>query len=463
MVGDPFELNIVADVQGQVFQTSQGDQQHASSGAKPAAKLKALMEISQALANASAVEDILPQVLSTVLRDVFPFADRGSILLLDPRTGAMIPTAQQRKSRDGQVTVKLSRTLLNLVMKEKQGVRSVDAGQDERFARSASIALSQVHSMMCVPMLNLEGDPIGIIHVDSHSTFATFSADDMDLLGAIASQAALSYDSAVQMQKREQLRAEMEIARHRALSQMVSGLAHELNTPLGIINTAACVLREAVSDEEVLNSSLSEDARETLDDAVEAATLLQSNLTRANHLISDFKKLSTRQFADTRETVAIGELLDEVVQVVATQRQHAGRQLLFSNHLNQPAATWEGFPGHLTQVLISLLDNAAEHGYPQGGGRLEVHLSEQPLADPPAYCVQVRDYGVGIPPADHQQVFVPFFTTARSRGHRGLGLAIVYTIVNDSLRGTVSLQAAPGHGSIFSVMVPRAVPAPEAT
>ena len=246
-VDSPFAVDIVQSGVGEVIAPQK--QAPASDDAKVARlKLDAVLEISAALAAATSVEEILPGVLNTLMTRVFKIAHRGSIMLLDPTTGTMIPTAQQHAGDVGDGTVRLSTTVLDHVLKQKTGVRSIDAGADERFQMSRSIALTEMRSMMCVPMLNLKNEVIGIIHVDSLSTFAQFNEEDMELLVAIAGQAALAYDSACQMLKQEQMRSEMELARHRALSQMVSGLAHELNTPLGIICQAASAISDSAKE-----------------------------------------------------------------------------------------------------------------------------------------------------------------------------------------------------------------------
>lgn len=450
MPNAPFDVNIVPASQGEVVQTTGADGARVVQDPLKVAqiKLKAVLGISQALARAKAVEEILPKVLTSLMTEIFPIADRGSIMLLDRRTRQMIPTAQRCKHEGDDSTVEMSRTVLDHVLEQKQGVRSMDAGTDQRFQSSASIMMQGVRSMMCAPMLSLEGEAIGIIHLDTQSQYLQFNADDMDLLMAIAGQAALAYDSACQMLRQQEMRSEMEIARHRALSQMVSGLAHELNTPLGIINSASSVIGDTVK--ELRSGDLDEEVNDELEDVEEAVGLLQKNLTRANHLITDFKKLSSRQLGDSREVVDIGGLVKDVVDAAATQSEHP---LSFRNHL-EPGVTWDGFPGHLTQLLLSCLDNARQHAYPEAQGSIEVHLSRHEVEGRAIFRLQVIDFGVGIDPAHHEEVFVPFFTTCRNKGHRGLGLAIVRTIAQDSLQGTVALHAAPGRGTMVVIDVP---------
>jgi CRP-like cAMP-binding protein len=101
------------------------------------------------------------------------------------------------------------------------------------------------------------------------------------------------------------IRTEMEVARYRSLAQMVAGVAHEINTPLGIVNTAASIVKERVSSDAL--GSLATDGRTQgiLEDIKQATVLMEANITRAHGLIQDFKKLSVGQMTDMKETVDI--------------------------------------------------------------------------------------------------------------------------------------------------------------
>ena len=455
MSHDTFALKIVAEPQGQVLLTTEKDQAKPQKDPGKAAqvKLAAVLEMSEPRAETTAlgpivVEQIMPQVLETLMTKILPIADRGSILLLDAATGQMIPTAQRHKDAAEDDDITISRTVLDLVLREKQAVRSTDTGSDKRFQNSASVVLQDIHSMMCVPLLSLAGEPIGIIHVDSHSTFSIFSAADMDILTAIANQAALAYESARQLRAREALRAEMQVARHRTLAQLVSGLAHELNTPLGIMTSAASVIDE--TSKELTARDLDEETKADLGDVREAVELMQQNITRASQLISEFKKLSTQQFAEQRDTVDIAELIGEIVDAAKGQPGVSEHHLQLANHLD-PGALWEGCPGHLTQVVISLIDNAGRHAYDAPGQRIDVHLSRVEDGDRRWYRLQVVDFGRGIPVAQHEQIFEPFWTTARSRGCRGLGLAIARSLATDSLAATIEVHSAPQQGTMMAL------------
>lgn len=182
---------------------------------QPEAKLKGVLEISRALAGSVDLDAILPRILDTLF-NIFPHADRGCVLLKDDTTGKMIPRAMKHRRANDDETVKLSRTILKTVLEEKTGILSFDASSDARFQASESIANLTIRSMMCVPMLNVAGEPMGVINIDTQNAFNQFKAEDLDLLMAVAGQAAMSYEqakllvTALEKQKQDK---EMDIAR----------------------------------------------------------------------------------------------------------------------------------------------------------------------------------------------------------------------------------------------------------
>lgn len=162
---------------------------------QPEAKLRGVLEISRALAGTVDIGALLPRILDTLF-GIFPGADRGCILLKDPGTGAMVPRAIKHRRPGEDESVKLSRTILNKVLTEKTGILSADAANDDRFQASESISNFTIRSMMCVPLLGLDGEPLGVINIDTQNPLRQFKAEDLDVLFAVAGQAALSYESA---------------------------------------------------------------------------------------------------------------------------------------------------------------------------------------------------------------------------------------------------------------------------
>jgi len=182
---------------------------------RPEAKLKSVIEISRRLAATADLGGLLPTLLDTLF-EIFPGADRGVVLLRSPEAGRLVPAAQKHRRGGEEETVRLSRTVLNKVIQEKSGILSADAANDRQFRMSESISNLSIRSVMCVPMIGLDGEVTGVINLDTQNPLAQFKPDDLDLLLAVAGQAALSYESArLLVSYIEKLRqdGEMEIAR----------------------------------------------------------------------------------------------------------------------------------------------------------------------------------------------------------------------------------------------------------
>ena len=179
----------------------------------PESKLKAVLEISRALAGAVELDLILPKILEALFQ-IFPFADRGCVLIMDKALGKMVPRATKHRRSNQDETVKVSRTILRKVLEEKTGILSDNAPNDPRFNSSESINLL-IRSMMCVPLIGLDEMPIGVINIDTQNTFNQFNEGDLDLLMVVAGQAAMCYEQAnllvTAMEKQKQDK-EMQIA-----------------------------------------------------------------------------------------------------------------------------------------------------------------------------------------------------------------------------------------------------------
>lgn len=192
-------VDFADDREGDANITGQLASQAGSGGltTNPEAKLKAVLEISRSLAGTVDLQAILPRILDTLF-NIFPYADRGCILLQDERSGSMIPRAMKHRRQDEDATVRLSRTVVNKVLTDRIGILSADAASE--FSGSESIADLKIRSMMCVPLLGINGDALGVLSIDSQNPLGQFSQEDLDILMTVAGQAALAYENARLMQ-----------------------------------------------------------------------------------------------------------------------------------------------------------------------------------------------------------------------------------------------------------------------
>jgi signal transduction histidine kinase len=241
----------------------------------------------------------------------------------------------------------------------------------------------------------------------------------------------------------------MEAEKQRALTEMVAGVSHEINTPLSVINTAVSVMaRELASPKEVTLQRAA--------DIAESLELIQRNVERAHRLVQDFKKVSVSQLVDQKELFDISEAVEETVHLVLVSLKRSQIGVNFVNRLAFEQKSWIGYRGALSQILINLLMNAERHAYPNGiGGVVDVTIE---LADDKNYRLVVQDYGNGIPRGNQARIFEPFFTTGRSMGGTGLGLAIVHNLVTNVLKGQISVRTDVLKGTAFSVIFPRVLP-----
>jgi signal transduction histidine kinase len=253
------------------------------------------------------------------------------------------------------------------------------------------------------------------------------------------------------------LQAEMEIERLRSLNQMVAGVAHELNTPLGIVNTAVGLIVNRLNSDAV-KDLFSQDSKlqNVYRDLLEAASLTTRNIARAHSLVQNFKKISVSQLTDTLDTVQLSQVVTDIVDLFKINARQAKLDIHITHSLPADHQIWVGYPGHLSQVLLNLLSNIERYAYPDGqGGQVMIEITADGEKEELTYTVSVRDFGAGIAPEHLPRIFEPFFTTGRNRGGTGLGMAIVHHIVTDALKGQVRVESEPGKGTTVYVTFPQ--------
>jgi len=252
------------------------------------------------------------------------------------------------------------------------------------------------------------------------------------------------------------IRDESESARHRSVAQMVAGVAHEINTPLGIIRTAADLITQAIASPAIAALTQTPDGKPVVEDLAEAARLIERNALRAHTLVQDFKKVSVNQITDIKETVNLAEVVAETTHLFRVTARQSRMDVSIVNDLPGQRGEWLGYPGSLSQVLLNLLANAQRYAYAEDtGGRVEITLATDQHG---GYRITVRDFGNGIPPENLARIFDPFFTTGRGKGGSGLGMAIVYNIVTVHLAGAITVESTVGAGTTVTVSLPRVVP-----
>lgn len=240
-----------------------------------------------------------------------------------------------------------------------------------------------------------------------------------------------------------------------SLGRLVAGVAHEINTPLGIAVTAGSRLNELGRDSFValLEGRMSKrELKAWQEQSAEGQQLLLKSLERASRLVQSFKRLAVDQTSEHRRRFELARFLDEVR---TTFRPGLSRTGIGIEVEAEPGIQLDSYPGGLFQVLTNLVENAQRHGFAAGlPGRVRIRgrLQEDRV------LVDVEDDGAGMPPEVAAQAFDPFYTTRRDDGGSGLGLHLVQSLVVGLLGGEVELDTAPGRGTCVRLSLPRVAP-----
>lgn len=254
------------------------------------------------------------------------------------------------------------------------------------------------------------------------------------------------------------VQAEAALDRHRTLTQAVAGVAHEINTPLGIVRTALSVIQNRLARPDI--QSLFNEHEEALRDILESSSLMVKHVEAAYLLIENFKKIAVDQLAEQQQIVDLPELVKDAIDLFKISARQARLEIELDVSAIRYGRQWHGNPGHISQILLNFLQNIERYAYPDGqGGKVGVALADRPASEdiPEQFVLTVRDYGAGIEKEHAARIFEPFFTTGRNRGGTGLGLAIVNNLVTLAMRGRLVVASEPGKGTCFTVTFPKAV------
>ena len=236
-----------------------------------------------------------------------------------------------------------------------------------------------------------------------------------------------------------------------ALGNLVAGVAHEINTPLGISVTAASHLGEIsqrlarqLETGQLKKSDLTDFAGQSHS----AAELVMTNLRRASELVKSFKQVAVDQSSEQRRMIELKPYFHDILNSLRPSTRRF-RQVIEMDI--QEDIHWDSYPGALYQIISNLVLNALNHAFAEPDrGVIKIQAS----ADAEAICLSVSDNGCGMDAETANHIFEPFFTTKRGQGGSGLGLHIVFNLVTSILGGSISVRTAPGEGARFLIRVP---------
>ncbi|HIC8842539.1 ATP-binding protein [Aeromonas veronii] len=237
-----------------------------------------------------------------------------------------------------------------------------------------------------------------------------------------------------------------------SLGSLVAGVAHEINTPIGISVTASSYLQERVADfkshidSKQLSRSYLNEFTVNLDESMQ---LLQSNLRRASELIASFKQVAVDQSSEARYNFSLADNLHQVVVSLGHKLKKSQCEVDIQC---DPKLSIFSFPGSFTQIYSNLILNSINHGFDNWDKPKKITIKVEQQGE--ELFIDYSDNGRGIPPEILPRIFDPFVTSKRGQGGSGLGTHIIYNLVVQLLKGRISCASEPGQGAQFHIRLP---------
>jgi len=335
----------------------------------------------------------------------------------------------------------------------------------EQGALHSALGSVDFNSWIASPMIYQER-LLGAIILQSYDSNIGYDDDDLDLLTFVADHiaAALARKQAddslhdknmVLQQTLENLRlAQDELVRKEKLASLgalVAGVAHEINTPIGVAITAASHLQDQVRQ----LSKLRQTEKLTAHDlsnfepmAIESASMVLRNLQRADDLVRSFKQVAVDQSSDQKRSFQLKEYIEEIMQSLRPRFRATRHKIIIEC---RDDIVLDTYPAAIYQTLVNLVMNSLLHGFEhieEGEIRIEVSVQKDSV------ILVYSDNGCGMPEEVRSQIFEPFFTTRRGRGGTGLGMHIVFNLVTQALKGRIQVASKENEGSRTTIWLP---------
>ncbi|MBI3283702.1 MAG: PAS domain S-box protein [Burkholderiales bacterium] len=240
-----------------------------------------------------------------------------------------------------------------------------------------------------------------------------------------------------------------------SLGQIVAGVAHELNTPIGNVILMSTTIDEKIADlskalrlEKVSRLMLSG----AVADIQHGNSIIIRSARLASELIESFKRVAVDQTSHRRRQFDLRVTLEDILNTLSTLTRHARVTVELKV---PPGIRMDSFPGHLEQIFNNLIVNSIKHGFP---GKENARITIDASVQTDWIEIIYQDNGHGIEKRLHRKVFEPFYTTQMAQGGSGLGMYIVHNLIYGVLKGSLKLESDKEQGLRLIFHVPATTP-----
>ncbi len=400
------------------------------------ANLGIMYEAIQAVSHILDIDQLLERIMDLIFRSIA--ADRGCVMLINSDTGEFEPKAARwREGVDRKDKITLSRTIMDYVLRERQGVLVADAAQDERFASGQSIVRFGIVEALCVPMKGRH-DTLGVLYLDTRcasrdaawrgGATTKFTEDHLALAIAIGHQAALAIEETRYHQ------AMLQAERLAAIGQAIAALSHHIKN----------ILQGLRSGSDILKMGLTEKSDELLQ---QGWRIVEKNQGKIYNLVMDMLSYSKEREPAIEET-DLNQVIRDVVELLHPRARELNIRLeaALDGKMGRVPCDSEG----IHRAVLNIVGNAFDAVEGVEGACVTLNTERDNEAG--FATLTIHDNGVGIPPEKVQDIFKPFVSTKGAKG-TGLGLAVSRKVLREH-GGDILVESAPGKGSSFSLRLP---------
>ena len=380
----------------------------------------------------------IDQLLQRIMELIFEWveSDRGCIMIVDHETNELTPTVRHDRTAGSEADeIIISRTILDYVMTNNEGVLTSDAKEDERFDAAGSIVTMGVREAICVPMQGRYG-VVGVIYIDTFTPPGKliqqrankFSEEHLKLMIAIGHQAALAVEDTAYYS------AMVQAERLAAMGQTIATLSHHIKNILQGIRGGSYLIEEGLKSQQ-------------WEIAQKGWGIVDRNQEKISNLVMDMlsfsKEREPEMVPSDLNTVAL-----DVVELMRARAEDAGVRLTWSPCDNMVTLAFD--PDAMHRAILNVVTNAIDACEQLEAGQVDV--STQYDAEQEAIRVLVKDNGEGISEEDRKRIFSVFASKKGSRG-TGLGLPVSQKILQEH-NGEIRVESEPGQGSQFILDLP---------
>ncbi len=242
-----------------------------------------------------------------------------------------------------------------------------------------------------------------------------------------------------------------------SLGKLIAGVAHEINTPLGIAVTSTSLIQENTEDiaKKLKDKTLTQKQLQSFINIISESSQISNNgLERVIELMHNFKEVAADQIVEEVREINLAHYIEEVMTTLANEMRRSQVHYQYSGEAELCINT---IPGALAQVVTNLVNNSIRHGFDRNNNHndltnnIAIHLEQNNHDE---ISLIYKDNGIGMDENTLMQVFDPFFTTKRNKGSTGLGMNIVFNIIEQKLKGHIEIQSALGEGVICTITLP---------